>query len=393
MTSTLRSAWTLDPGVTYLNHGSFGPAPDVVRRARERYSEELEREPMDFIVRRMEGRLDGALQTLGRFIGAAPGNLAFVPNATCAMNVVIASTPLEPGDEILLTDQEYGAVLRMWGQHCGRFGARTVSATLPSPPQSTEEIVTAIMSRVTPHTRMIIVSHVTSQTATVFPVTEICRAARARGVPVCIDGPHALAMRDLRLDDIGCDYYCASGHKWLSGPIGCGFLYVAPRRKQTLTPAIVSWGRSLSGQPGRWQDELHWFGTYDPAPYLAIPDAIAFLESIGLDKFRSETHALARVARSRLMEQIGAVPVTEDSRDWYGSMVTLRLPQLPATEAWPGKPHPLQVALWEQDRIEVPVFQWKSSVCLRVSCHLYNDEADIERLVGALARLTGAGRV
>lgn len=378
--SLLRSAWTFAPGVVYLNHGSFGPSPDVVRRARERYSEELEREPMDFFVRRLDERLEAAAARLGAFVGVSAAHLAFVPNATCAMNVVAASIALAPGEEVLLTDQEYGAVVRLWGRRCAAVGARTVVAPLPSPPSSTDEIVAAIAERITNRTRLVVVSHVTSQTATVLPVEAICRAGRERGVPVCIDGPHALAMRPLALERLGCDFYCASCHKWLSAPFGSGFLYVAPHRQQTLVPAITSWGQSLSGRSSRWQDELHWLGTYDPAPYLAVPDAIDFLESVGVEKFRDRTHALAQRARQRLMEVVGAEPLTLDSREWYGSMVTLRLPQLPPSEAWPGRPHPLQTALWERRRIEVPVFQWKQAVHLRVSCQLYNSAEEIELL-------------
>lgn len=388
MSAALRSAWTLDPGIIYLNHGSFGPPPDVVRRARERYSEELAREPMDFFIRRMEDRLDAALTQLGRFIGASSGNLAFVPNATCAMNVAIASTRLEPGDEILFTNQEYGSVVRAWGQAAGRCGAKTVVAPLPLPPPSEEAVVAALIDRVGPRTRMIVVSHVTSQTATVFPVAAICQAARRARVPVCIDGPHALAMRPLTLDALGCDFYCASGHKWLSAPFGSGFLYVAPHRKQSLSPAVVSWGKSLSGRPDRWQDEFHWFGTYDPAPYLAMQDAINFLEEYGLNRFREETHALARYARQQLLAATPAEPVTLDSPEWYGSMVTLRLPHVPVSDAWPGKLHPLQSALWERHRIEAPVFQRAGSVHLRVSAHLYTEPAEIDRLVAAVVELT-----
>jgi isopenicillin-N epimerase len=387
----LASEWTLDPGVTYLNHGSFGPSPDVVRRARERYSEELQREPMDFFIRRMEDRLDAAMARLGAFVGAAPKNLAFVPNATCAMNVVVASTPLEAGDEVLFTDQEYGSVIRMWGRACGEAGAKTVIASLPSPPSSADEIVAAIMNRVTPRTRLIVVSHITSQTATIFPVEAICRAARQARVPVCIDGPHALAMQPLSLDGLGCDFYCASGHKWLSAPFGSGFLYVAPHRKQTLAPAIMSWGKSLSGRAERWQDEFHWFGTYDPAPFLAMADAIVFLEGAGLAEFRRSTHALARFARTELTARTPAEPVTLDAPEWYGSMVTLRLPQVSPSDAWPGKLHPLQSELWDQHRIEIPVFQRGERVHLRVSCHLYNSEEQIGRLVEALRESVNAG--
>ena len=387
MTAPLRDAWTLDPGVTYLNHGSFGPSPDVVRRVREQFSEELERQPMDFLVRRLEPYLDSAAESLGAFVGADAGNLAFVPNATCAMNAIAASIPLAAGDEVIVTDQEYGAVVRIWGRACSRAGAKTVLASLPSPPESADQIVDAILGRVSERTRLIIVSHVTSQTATVFPVEAICAAARDAGVPVCVDGPHAIAMRPLEIDRIGCDFYCASCHKWLCGPFGSGFLYIAPKQKSLIAPALVSWGKSLSGRPGRWQDEFQWFGTYDPAPYLALPAAIRFLEEFGLEQFRETTHRLVRHAALRLVDECGAESLVPDRREWYGSMATLRLPRVAASNAWPGKPHPLQVALWEQHQIEVPILQWKDQVHVRVSCHLYNDEQDIERLVSAIRAL------
>jgi isopenicillin-N epimerase len=324
---------------------------------------------------------------LGRFVGCAPKNLAFVANATVAMNAVLASTPLAAGDEVLLTDQEYGSVIRMWGRACARAGARTVVAQLPSPPESAASLVDAVMSRASARTRMLIVSHVTSQTATVLPVEEICRAARRERIPVCIDGPHALAMRPLALDELGCDYYCASGHKWLSAPFGSGFLYVSPHRQQQITPGLVSWGKSLSGRDARWQDEFHWPGTWDPAPSLTIADAIEFLEGCGVDQFRRTTHDMAQLARRMLTERTPAEPLTPDDGEWYGSMVSLRLPHIAPSDAWPGKLHPLQARLWERHRIEVPVFQRGDMVHLRVSCHLYNSAEEIERLAAALERV------
>ncbi|MEZ6057622.1 MAG: aminotransferase class V-fold PLP-dependent enzyme [Planctomycetaceae bacterium] len=385
----LCGAFTIEPGVAYLNHGSFGPSPDVVRRMREQWSEQLEREPMQFFVRKLDTALDTALESLGEFVGCKPGNLAFVPNATVAVNVVIESFPLTAGDEVLFTDQEYGSVIRGWGRKCSRVGAQTRLVRLPSPPSSPAEIVDALVEAISPQTRLIVISHITSVTATIFPVAEVCRAAHARGVRVCVDGPHALAMIDLKLRDIPCDYYCASGHKWLSGPFGSGFLYVASNAKKGLEPAVLSWGKSLSGRPNRWQDEHHWFGTYDPAPYLTLPTAIDFLKSVGIERFRSQTHALVRFARQKLVDEVGAVPLTADDLQWYGSMVTLRLPQVATASLPPGVPHPLSLQLWEQYQIEVPIVQWRDAVHVRVSCHLYNTPRDIERLVIALRELIG----
>lgn len=381
-----RDAWSLPDEITYLNHGSFGPSPKTVQQAREKWSRRLESQPMDFFIRRMEEALDAAARRLGELIGTDGKNLAFVENATHGMNVVAANIPLEPGDEVLLTDHEYGAVQRIWRERCRRTGARLVVRRLP-PFGRAEEVVDSFLQGVTSTTRLIVVSHIASPTAVVLPVERICRRARERNVPVCIDGPHALAMRPLDLGRLDCDFYTASCHKWLCAPFGSGFLYVAPRRQQGLKPALMSWGRSLGGRPASWKDEFTWPGTRDPAPYLALPAAIEFLESVGWETFRRRTHELARYAKDRVTELTGLPPLVPDDLQWYGSMISLPLSSGRETPTQPNRPDPLQVALWERRRIEVPVMRWHGRRLLRVSCHLYNDETDIDRLVAALRQL------
>ncbi len=380
-----RSQWDLAPAVTYLNHGSFGPSPRVVREARQRWSDELERNPMEFFVRRQEALLDEAARELGQFLNGRPENLAFVPNATVAMNIVAQNTPLAPGDEVLLNDHEYGAVIRIWGSHCQRAGAKTVLAKLPMGEATASDRVDAIFNRVTPRTKMIVISHVTSPTALILPVEEVCRRAKPLGIPVCIDGPHAIAMLPLALDQIGCDFYCASLHKWLAAPFGSGFLYSKPKHRSGLKPSIISWGRSLSGRESRWVDEFHWSGTSDPAAYLAVPEAIRFLQSVGLDRFRDQCHTLAQYAGQQLAQRCEAVPLANDSE--FGTMLTLELPRLKRVEQQPGTPHPLQLQLATEFGIEIPIVEWQDRMHIRVSCHLYNTPEQIDRLVEVLERL------
>jgi isopenicillin-N epimerase len=194
-----------------------------------------------------------------------------------------------------------------------------------------------------------------------------------------VDGPHAPAQVPLEIDRLGCDFYCASCHKWLSAPFGSGFLYVAPEHQAAVQPLVLSWGRLAPQQVDCWSDEFVWSGTQDPSAFLAVPAAIAFLQSIGVERFRRETHELARYARQRLLELAAGEPLVPDSAGWYGSMAHVPLPD--------GDAAALQDRLWSDYAIEVPIIRWQERRWIRVSCHLYNVRDDIDRLVVALDRL------
>lgn len=379
-----RDEWSLDEEVTYLNHGSFGPSPRCVQEAKRHWTERLESQPMDFFLRQLETHLDQATERLGELVGAAPEDLLFVDNATFGMNIVAASVALEPDDEVLLTDHEYGAVQRIWRHAAERSGAKVVIANLPFPITTAREIVDHAFAHVTERTKLIVVSHVTSPTALTLPVTEICRKSRARKVPVCVDGPHAVAMLPIHLQAMDCDYYVASCHKWLSAPFGSGFLYAAKRRQSLLKPCITSWGGSLEGRPASWKDEFRWIGTRDPSAFLSIPAAIDFLEDMGIEDFRHRTHALAGYAREQVTALTGLVPPWPDTMEWYGPMIALPLPKAPEAPPAGVQRDPLQHTLWHKHRIEVPIIHWKGHRLLRVSCYLYNTQSDIDRLVNAL---------
>jgi len=376
-------SWSIRPDTIYLNHGSFGPPPTPVREARLRWISELDAQPMDFFVRRLEPAWRAARDTLAEFVGAPADSLIFVENATAGMNVVADSFQLHPGDEVLLTDHEYGAVVRIWQRACERVGASVEIARLPLPFTTADETANALFEKVTHSTRLIVVSHITSPTAVILPVAEICRRARERGIAVCIDGPHAPVQIPLSVGDLGCDFYTASCHKWLSAPFGSGFLYVARQHQTQIRPPVLSWGRLPPLPIESWSDEFCWSGTRDSSPYLAIPDAIAFMQQVGLDFFQNGSHALAEYARKRLVELTQLEPIVPDSPDWYGSMAHIPLP--------PGDRAKLQDALWQRYSIEVPVVDWNGRRYIRVSCHLYNGPEQIDRLAVALRDLLGAG--
>lgn len=378
-----RDEWPLAEGVTYLNNGSFGPTPRCVSAARRRWMELVEADPQDFFVRQLGPRLAECRRRLGELVCTHGDNLAPVENASVAMNIVAASVRLQPGDEVLANDHEYGAVLRLWERACRRAGAKLIVQPLPVPITGADEVVDTLFASAGERTKLLVVSHVTSPTAIVLPVEAICRRASERGIATCIDGPHAIAMLDVNLDRLDCDYYTASCHKWLCGPLGTGFLYVHPRRQSSVEPALVSWGRTLEGDTPSWRDEFNWVGTRDPSGFLAIPAAIDFLTRIGFETFRQQTHALAAYAREQFIARLGAEALVPDSPQWYGSMISLRLPD--------GDAEYLQRALWERHKIEIPIVSWQGRRLVRPSCHLYTCREDIDRLVETTVKLLAAG--
>lgn len=383
----LASFWKLEPGCTYLNHGSFGPSPLPVQQARSRWTERLEQQPMRFFCEDMEEELERTAGVLGQFLGTQPDRLALVDNATFAMNIVAASTTLKSGDEILLTDHEYGAVKNIWQAKCRETGAKIVTATLPFPPTSSG-VVEAIEAAITSKTRMIVVSHVTSATACILPIEAISQMAGRHKIPVCVDGPHAVAMLDFNLNDLGCDYYCASCHKWLCAPFGSGFLWVHPRHQSSIRCSMVSWGGSIAGRRASWKDRTNWLGTRDPAPLLAIADAIEFFNDERLKTFRSHSHSLLTHARKELLSIAGTGPFCTPAETDFVSMVAIELPQ---SNGWKpgyhGHPDAMQLALRNRYQIELPVGSWNNRRFMRVSAHLYTTPQDIEKMLAAVREL------
>ncbi|HEV3417400.1 MAG TPA: aminotransferase class V-fold PLP-dependent enzyme [Pirellulales bacterium] len=392
--------WRIRADTIYLNHGSYGPPPDVVRGARREWIDRLDEQPMDFFNRRLEPALLDARDRLARFVGASGENLIFVENATAGMNVVASSFRLQPGDEVLLNDHEYGAVLRIWNRACHEAGAVVKVAELPLPFSSADETVEAIFAAATERTRLLIVSQITSPTAVTLPLERICAEARRRGIAVAVDGPHAVAQLPLALDSLGCDFYAASCHKWLSAPLGSGFLYIAPRHQSQVRPPALSWGRIQPTPVETWSDEFVWTGTRDPSAFLTVPTAIDFLEEFGLANFRARTHWLAQYARRKLVDLTGLVPIVPDDPAWYGAMAHAPLPPRRTSAAADADAraaigHPvaslLQHGIWREYGIEVPIVEFRGRRYVRVSCHLYNDASQIDRLITGLATLLSRG--
>ena len=265
----LRAEFLLDPSVTFLNHGSFGACPRAVFERYQAWQLEVERQPVHFLARRLETLLEDARATLGAYVGADPDDLVFVPNATAGINIAAWPLGLGPGDEVLSTDLEYGALDLAWEHVCRDLGARYVRTPIPLPIASADEVAETIWAGIGPRTRVLFLSHHTSSTALTLPVKELCRRARERGIRTVIDGAHVPGHLPLNLRALDPDYYAGNCHKWLCAPKGAGFLYVRRELQPDVHPLVISWG--YEGDDPSFLSRHEKQGTRDPSAYLTVP--------------------------------------------------------------------------------------------------------------------------
>jgi isopenicillin-N epimerase len=384
----LRQEFLLDPAVVFLNHGSFGATPEPVFAEYQRWQRELERQPVEFLGRRAEGLLDEARAPMAAFLGCHRDDLVFVPNATTGVNVVARSLPLATGDEVVATDLEYGACARTWEWFTAKCGARFVRAHIPLPVTSPDEVVDAIFAAVTPRTRAIFLSHITSGTALRLPVDSVASRAREAGILTVVDGAHAVGQIPVDLVALGVDFYASNFHKWLCAPKGSGFLYANAAHHEWLESPIVSWG--WVEESDHYRPDLPFVsrnqmqGTRDIAAFLAAPAAVAYQETRHWDEVRARCHALAVEARERIAALSGllqiAPVVSPESYRWFRQMAVAPLPL-----GVDGKE--LKRRLYDDYRVEVPITIHEDQPYIRVSFQGYNSHDDLEALMEALERL------
>jgi isopenicillin-N epimerase len=377
--NSLSDYFLLDPSITFLNHGSFGATPIPVFEEYQRYQRELENEPVEFLGRQASPRLQQARQLLADYLHAQRDEIVFVPNATHGINIVAHSLDLHPGDEVLTTDHEYGAMDRTWQFLSQQKGFTYRSCEIPLPLIDKDQFVNHFFSQVTPHTRVIYLSHITSPTALIFPIREICNRARELNILTVIDGAHAPGQIELDLSLLGADFYTGNCHKWLCAPKGSAFLYAKKERQHLIQPLVVSWGwHAEKPGPSQFVDYLEWTGTDDISSYLSVPAAIEFKSSSNWPQIRSECHELAIWVSRELTRLFKLAPLS--SSDFFAQMVAIPLPVI-------GDPVALQQRLFNEYHIEVPIVPWKEKTLIRVSVQGYNDRNDLEKLLLALKEI------
>ena len=379
----MRDLFLLDPGIVFLNHGSFGACPAEVLAVQRRWQDEMERNPVAFLGRRSAALLREAREALAGFVGARADDLVFVPNATTAVDIVARSLPLQPGDEVLATDHEYGACDAAWQRACAARGATLRRVMVPLPFDRTR-FVERVLAQAGPRTRLVFASHVASTTALVFPVAELCAAAREHGLLTLVDGAHAPGQLDLDLDALGTDFYAANLHKWVCAPKGAGFLHARAAHHELLHATVTSWGYAgeVGGHSGfdaylgttTLERRLQWQGTRDPTPWLAVPAALAFHRRHLGPALRSHAHARAVALMHRVAARSGLAAIGAD--DDFALMVPLPV----ATD----DPDALRRRLFERHAIEVPVTSHGGRHFVRVSVAGYTTDAELAALERAL---------
>jgi isopenicillin-N epimerase len=390
-----RADFLLDPDIHFLNHGSFGACPRPVFETYQRWQAELERQPVEFLGRRAPELLAKSRTALAAYLGAAADDVIYFPNPTTAINMVARNVArlaaegdhggsprsLQPGDEILTTDHEYGAMDRTWRYVCHQINTRYVQRSIPLPVTTHADLVEHFWAGVTERTRIIFISHITSPTALIFPVAEICRRARAAGILTIVDGAHAPGQVKLNLAELSADIYTGACHKWLSAPKGAAFLYARPEIQPLLEPLVVSWGwEAEEPGPSPFVDWHEWQGTRDLAAYLSVPAAIDFQREHDWDSVRLHSHRLAVEASARINALTGLPPICPDGDEaWFAQLFAARLPTCDL-EA-------LKARLYDEHRVETPLIRWNGQSFVRVSFQAYNDEADADALLRALAQL------
>jgi isopenicillin-N epimerase len=388
--SSFRKFWALAPGTVFLNHGSFGACPKHILELQTELRRQMEAEPVQFLWRRYEERLEPSRAELAKFLGADPRDIVFVTNATTGVNAVVRSLKLRPGDEVLTTNHDYNACHNVLLEAVQRARAKLVIARVPFPVRKPGDVIEAIVAAVTRRTRLAMIDHVTSDTALLFPIAQIIRDLEGRGVDTLVDGAHAPGSVPLELKKLRPAYYAGNLHKWVCAPKGAAFLWSRADKQSDLQPAVISHGNNRM-RPGysRFQDRFDWPGTFDPSAWMCIGEAIRWMGRLlpgGWREVRERNHSLVVQARRLLCERLSVPPPCPENM--LGSMATIALPPHFQGLSRAGRIDREQLDLYDKFRIEVPFNRigHPETRWFRISAQIYNTLAEYEYLADALLR-------
>ncbi len=377
----IKSQFLLDPEIRYLNHGAFGACPKPIFEDYLKWQRQLEFNPTVFMTDTGREQLKVARNELAKYVNCAESDLVLMPNPTTAMNTFVRSFPLAAGDEILSTNHEYGAIAETWKYYCKKQGAHFIEQKIPTPFRTKEEVIAAFFEGLTPKTKAIFVSHITSSTALIFPVKEICEQAKAKGLICILDGAHVPGHIPLDLDDIGADAYTGTCHKWMLTPKGCSFLHVRSPLKERIDPLIVSWGYLYNEQAeNRFHDYHQFNGTKDFSAYLTIPASRKFFADTNWESLMQEARKTLLEHLPALTEAFNTKLLFEDN-DFMSNICSFPIQS--------QNPVALKQALRNKYGMELPIMTNSEGNYIRVSFMPYCNEEDLEVLAQAIHDIRG----
>lgn len=369
----MKSHFHLNPDITFLNHGSFGACPKPVFEEYQRFQLELENEPVYFIQKKSAGYLKTARESLAKFVSCEAQDLFFTPNPTIAVNTIMRSLKLQAGDEILTTNHEYGAMDRTWHFYCKKSGTKYIRQEISLPITSKEQILSEFWKGLTSKTKVIFLNQISSSTALIFPVKEICDKARELGLITIIDGAHVPGHIDLDIIDLNPDFYTGTLHKWMLAPKGSSFLYVKKDFQNDIEPLVVSWGyeSDFLGE-SQFLDYHEYQGTRDISSFLCTPKVIEFLEE---NNWKEKARACRKLVLDNYQDfcdLFNTKPLSPISSTFIGQMASIPIRT--------SKPLELKEMLYSNYKIQIPVMPLNGNIYLRYSINAYNSQEDLDIL-------------
>lgn len=374
----MKSQFLIDTSITFLNHGSFGACPKPIFEEFQRFQLELETEPVNFIQKKQTDYLKTARESLAKFVGCKAQDLYFTTNPTFAINTLMRSLKLKAGDEILATNHEYGAMDRTWHFYCKKSGVKYIRQNISLPVISKEQIIEEFWKGYNSNTKVIFLNQISSATALIFPVKEICDKAKELGLMTIVDGAHVPGHIDLNIEALNPDFYTGTLHKWMLAPKGSSFLYVKKEFQDAIDPLVVSWGyESLSPGESRFIDYHEHQGTRDVSAFICTPKVVAFLEENDWKEKSEVCRKLVLSNYQRFCDLLNTEPICPITEEFLGQMASIPIRT--------DKPNELKEVLYNKYKIQIPVMPLNDKIFLRFSINVYNSQEDLDVLYLAIA--------
>ena len=374
----MKDWFLLDPDITFLNHGSYGACSKPVFKEYQDWQQKLENQPVQFMTNQVYSAMEKSRESMSQFVGCDGEELVFFENPTTAVTNVIYNLDLKPGDEVLMSNHEYGALVRAWNIWGKKTGVNIIQQDISMPVTTEENFVENFWTGVTDQTKVIFLSHITSSTALIFPIEKIIKLAKEQNILTIIDGAHVPAHIPLNIHELGCDFYTGACHKWLCAPKGSSFLFVKKEHQDWVKPVVVSWGKDGDDPtPSEFIQNFQWQGTRDMSAFLTIPTAINFYIK-EIRPYQESCKKIIQDTYSEFPSVLNTEPISA-GREWLAQLVAHPLPK--------NIPSNLKKRLWEEYQIEIPVFEWNRQEFVRVSIQVYNTQKDVDLLMSALRSL------